>query len=74
MIGSYIDDRRAKLEAGTQEVSDLVGPYANSPITRKLERCLDVLGQLGAGKPDEQRPWKTTSIDIALQLIDDGTT
>jgi len=74
--GDYDDD--APWEAvnvlrrrGTVEVFELAKKFASSPVAKERGRALDVLAQLGAGKPDSERPYKAESISIAVDLTKD---
>lgn len=75
--GDYGDEASWKaVEAlrlrGTQEVFDLAAAYCRSEKPRARARGLDVLGQLGAGKPDDERPYLSQCVAIATELLEDG--
>src|SRR4051812_24483953 len=51
---------------GTPEIFELAKSKIGSTDPRVRSRALDVLAQLGAGKPDSERPYKAEATDIAL--------
>ena len=57
---------------GTQEVFVLAAEYCRSPNPRARARGLDVLGQLGAGKPDAERPYLAQCVSIAIESLKDS--
>lgn len=57
---------------GTIEVFELAKKYATSPVAKERGRALDVLAQLGAAKPDSERPYKPESVSIAARLATDS--
>jgi HEAT repeat protein len=74
--GDYDDDApwdaiAALRLRGTLEVFELAKKYAKSEIPKERARALDVLAQLGAGKPDIERPYKEESIAIAIRYSQD---
>jgi HEAT repeat protein len=56
---------------GTSEIFELAKKYSESENEIACARALDVLAQLGAGKPDSERPYVDESISIALQHLED---
>jgi HEAT repeat protein len=56
---------------GTLEVFERTRQLTTSLDSRERELGLDVLAQLGAGKPDSERPWIEDSVTIAIDALDD---
>jgi HEAT repeat protein len=56
---------------GTREVFALANKYCESENPKARARGLDVLGQLGAGKPDAGRPYRDDCTSIAIQKLQD---
>src|SRR5437588_9269353 len=52
---------------GTKEIFDLVKEQLNSKRPLARARALDVLGQLGSGKPDAERPYMKRSVSLAIK-------
>jgi HEAT repeat protein len=74
--GDYDDDApwnavRVLRLRGTPEIFELAKGHAESEDGMACARALDVLAQLGAGKPDSERPYLSESISIALQHLED---
>jgi HEAT repeat protein len=74
--GDYDDDApwnavRALRLRGTPEIFELAKRYAESEDGMACARALDVLAQLGAGKPDSERPYLSESVSIALDHLED---
>ena len=57
---------------GTAEVFDLAKTYCASENPRARARGLSVLAQLGAGKPDAERPFIPASVSIAIDHLRDS--
>jgi HEAT repeat protein len=75
--GEYDDD--AAWEAvtvlrlrGTPEVFEAAKEYSQSENPRARARGLSVLAQLGAGKPDAERPFIAESVSIAISHLRDS--
>lgn len=75
--GEYEDD--AAWEAvtvlrlrGTPEVFELAREYSRSENPKVRARGLNVLAQLGAGKPDAERPFIAKSVSIAVSHLRDS--
>lgn len=56
---------------GTDEVFDAAMAHVNSPDPNSRVRGLDVLAQLGAGRPDSERPHLRESVSIATRHLSD---
>jgi len=56
---------------GTMEVFELAADYCRSRDPKARARGLDVLAQLGAGKPDAARPYLGRCVSIAIDLLQD---
>jgi HEAT repeat protein len=56
---------------GTQEVFVAAVRYCHSVVPLKRARGLDVLAQLGAGRPALERPHRDESIAIAIEHLSD---
>jgi len=74
--GNYDDDTpwnavRVLRLRGTPEIFELAKRYSESQDGMACARALDVLAQLGAGKPDSERPYLSESVSIALRHLDD---
>jgi HEAT repeat protein len=77
--GDYEDDSAWEAVSvlrlrGTIEVFDLAKRYCDSQDPRARARALSVLAQLGAGKPDIERPFKDESVSIAINHLQDSDT
>lgn len=75
--GEYDDD--AAWEAvtvlrlrGTPEVFEVARRYCESENPKARARGLGVLAQLGAGKPDAERPFMADSVSIAIRHLRDS--
>ena len=55
----------------TPEVFDLAKRYCHSDEPKARARGLDVLGQLGAGKPDSERPYLDECVSMAIAGLKD---
>jgi hypothetical protein len=55
----------------TPEVLETAVSYVSSPDPRGRARGLDVLAQLGANKPESQRPYRNRCIDLAIRALAD---
>lgn len=77
LVGNYEDDaawdavRTLRLK-GTPEVFELAKKNVTSESPKARGRALNVLGQLGAGKPDSERPFLEESIAIAIRMTMDS--
>ncbi len=75
--GDYDDEapweaiRELHLQRPMPEVFRLASGYSHSPIPLERTRALDVLGQLGCGKPDSERPYMDQSVAIAEDRLND---
>jgi hypothetical protein len=74
--GDYNDDTpwnavRVLRLRGTSEIFELAKKHSTSEDGIACARALDVLAQLGAGKPDFERPHLSESISIALLHLED---
>lgn len=58
---------------GTNEVFELAKRKLASPEPRLRSRALDVLAQLGAGKPESERPFLKESVALAIQHARDAS-
>lgn len=56
---------------GTDEVFQLAVRYCQSAVPLERARGLNVLAQLGAGKPDSERPHMDESVAIAIEHLRD---
>lgn len=56
---------------GTQEVFDLAAEYCRSPNPKARARGLDVLAQLGAGRPDAERPYLARCVALVIERLQD---
>lgn len=56
---------------GTPEVFEVARRYCQSDNPRARSRGLSVLAQLGAGKPDAERPFRDESVSIAISCLED---
>jgi HEAT repeat protein len=56
---------------GTSEVFDIAKIHCESENPKARARGLDVLGQLGGGKPDAERPYKGDCISTAIHKLED---
>jgi HEAT repeat protein len=74
--GEYDDEapwdavRALRLRA-TPEVFELAKKYCQSKNPRARARGLDILAQLGAGKPEAERPYLEESVSMAINLLKD---
>jgi HEAT repeat protein len=57
---------------GTPEVFEVARKYSQSENPRARARGLSVLAQLGAGKPDAERPFIAESVSIAIGNVRDS--
>src|ERR1035438_3901652 len=57
---------------GTLEVFDLARRYCELENPKARARGLNVLAQLGAGKPDAERPFMAESVSIAIDHLRDS--
>jgi HEAT repeat protein len=57
---------------GTPEVFDVARLYCASENSKARARGLSVLAQLGAGKPDAERPFIAASVSIAIDHLQDS--
>lgn len=69
--GKYEDDAAWEAIAvlrlrGTSEVFEVAKRYCLTENPRARARGLNVLAQLGAGKPDAERPFMAESVSISL--------
>ena len=55
----------------TPEVLELALKQCDSPDPKARARGLDVLGQLGAGKPDSERPYVDECVSMAIAGLKD---
>src|SRR5579864_1454141 len=74
--GEYDDDApwdavRVLRRRNTDEVFQLAAAYCRSAIPRHRARALDVLAQLGAGKPLPERPHFGECVSISLAHLGD---
>lgn len=74
--GEYDDDApwdavRVLRHSNTEEVFQLAAAYSSSEIPKHRARALDVLAQLGAGKPLSERPHFEECVSIALAHLGD---
>ena len=65
------DAVRALRRRNDDEVFQLAAAYAQSGTPKHRARALDVLAQLGAGKPFAERPHFDESVSIAIALLED---
>jgi len=70
--GPAWDAVRALRRRNENEVFQLAEAYAQSGTPKHRERALDVLAQLGAGKPLAERPHFDESVSIAIAHLEDG--
>ena len=75
--GDYEDDAAWQAVAalrlrGTVEVFDLAVESTRSANPKARARGLDVLGQLGAGKDDSERPYLNQCVSIAIESLKDS--
>jgi HEAT repeat protein len=56
---------------GTPEIFEIAKRYSESEDETACARALDVVAQLGAGKPDSERPYVAEGVSIALQHLKD---
>jgi HEAT repeat protein len=56
---------------GTPEVFEVAMRYCQSENPKSRARGLDVLGQLGAGKPDSEHPYLQTCVSMAIDRLKD---
>jgi hypothetical protein len=76
LLGDYEDEAawdavRALRRRGTAEVFQMAVHYCQSQVPRKRARGLNVLAQLGAGKPPPERPHHDESVAIAIRHLGD---
>ena len=57
---------------GTAEVFEMAKKFCESENARERAEGLNVLSQLGSGKPDSERPYMTECVDIAIAHLDDA--
>jgi HEAT repeat protein len=57
----------------TPEVLDVAMKYCRSDDPRARARGLDVLAQLGAGKPDSERPYVYECVSMAITQLNDDS-
>ncbi len=62
---------RVLRKRNTPEVFMLAAKWCGSPVAHERERGLEVLAQLGAGQPMEDRPHFAQSVDLAIAGIQD---
>jgi hypothetical protein len=55
----------------TAEIFQFASEHCDSANPRERARALDVLAQLGAGKPISERPWFDDSVSIAIRHLQD---
>ncbi len=75
--GKYDDDSAWEAVSllrlrGTPEVFELAKRYCESKNPKARARGLSVLAQLGAGKPDAERPFMADSVSIAIDHLRDS--
>lgn len=75
--GEYDDDASWEAVAilrlrGTAEVFEEAKRYCELEEPRTRARGLSVLAQLGAGKPDAERPFMAASVEIAIDHLQDS--
>jgi HEAT repeat protein len=56
---------------GTMEVFELAAEYCRSPDPKARARGLDVMAQLGKGKPGAGRPYLGQCVEAAISLLQD---
>jgi len=69
------DDRPALAalrRLGTLEVFEMARDYCRNSEPKLQALGLDVIAQLGAGKPDAERPWLEESVAIAIEHLEDS--
>lgn len=76
--GEYDDDGAWEAVAvlrlrGTKEVFELAKSYCESDNPKARARGLSVLAQLGAGKPEAERPFMDESVSIAISHLQDSS-
>jgi HEAT repeat protein len=76
LLGGHEDEAawdavRALRRRGTGEVFQLAVRYCQSALPLERARGLDVLGQLGAGKPPSERPYFDERVAIAIEHLRD---
>jgi HEAT repeat protein len=76
LAGDYDDDRpwdavRVLRWRGTVEVFEAAAEHCRSDDAKARARGLDVLAQLGAGKPDAERPHLHDSVSLAITRLND---
>jgi HEAT repeat protein len=76
LAGEYDDDFAWEAVSvlrlrGTPEVFELAKRFCNSDDPKARARGLSVLAQLGAGKPDAERPFVGESVSIAIDHLAD---
>jgi len=57
---------------GTVEVFELAAEYCRATDAKARARGLDVLAQLGEGKPHSERPYLDKCVSIAISSLEDG--
>jgi HEAT repeat protein len=77
LVGEYDDDARWEVVGvlrlrGTPEVFEVAKRYCESENPKARARGLDVLAQLGAGKPEAERPFIAESVSIAVGHLRDA--
>jgi HEAT repeat protein len=75
--GGYDDDSAWEAVSvlrlrGTPEVFELAKRYCTSENPKARARGLSVLAQLGAGKPDAERPFTAECVSIAIDHLQDS--
>lgn len=76
LVGDYDEDKAwdaivTMRRRGTIEVFNLAKLKANSEDPKARARAADIVGQLGAGLPDAERPYKPECVSISMRLTDD---
>ncbi len=56
---------------GTEEIFELARKSLNSKSPLVRARALDILAQMGSGKPDTERPFMNRSVSLAVRYMDD---
>jgi HEAT repeat protein len=74
--GDYDDDQAWEAVGilrlrNTEEVFRTAVEYCSSEIPKKRARGLDVVAQLGTGKPLSERPWFDDCVSIAIRNLSD---
>jgi HEAT repeat protein len=74
--GDYDDDEAWEAVGilrlrNTEEVFRTAVKYCSSEILKERARGLDVLAQLGTGKPLSERPWFEDCVSIAIRHLND---